>query len=154
MSVLLLLGLIGMAFVWFAGLYGLAWSWRRSVLAFEAADVDIPDGLRTLSATEVMGLNVRRHTIGWSVFFFSCFLALAVIDLPIWAGLGMALVLGVHYGSVQVTDEREQEARAVRPPIFSEEIDNVGYTAVAATEWFGYLGVLVFAAQIVSEAFS
>jgi len=142
-----------MALVWVAGLSALAWSWRRGLLVFEEADIDVPDEVCGLRSTEIAWLNVRRHTVGWTAFFFGVFLIAAVINLPLWARLGMALALGVYYGTIRINNENENDGKS-RAPLFSESFDGVWYPAVACLEWIGYLGVLVFGAKLVGELLS
>lgn len=147
---LLAIGLALMALVWAGGLVGLAWSWQRAVAGYEAVGRNVPQDIGRLGAVDVAWLNVRQHTVVWSLFFFGCFLVLALIDLPVWAGLGMALVLGAYYGQIRLA--QYEESSGGRPIVFSESLDKVWFAVIVTLEWCGYMGVLMFTASIVVEA--
>jgi hypothetical protein len=147
---LLVIGLALMALVWAGALAGLAWSWRRTVTGYEGDGRTIPEDIGRLNSIDVARLNVRRHTVGWSAFYSGCFLVLALIELPLWASLGMVVVLGTYYGQNRI-DRGEAEGEG-RPIVFSRSLDKIALTVIVTLEWCGYFGVLLFAANIAVEA--
>jgi hypothetical protein len=140
-----------MILVWGLGLAGLALVWKKTVVSYEAGGVSVPDDMRELTGFAVVSLNIRRHTIGWSLFFFSLFLIMALLEMPVWARLGLLLCLGVYYGSVRLDREEAQETQFQSFP-FAEPINRGWLFLIATLEWCGYLGVLLFAAAVVNEA--
>lgn len=98
----------------------------------------------------MLWLNVRRHTIGWSVFFFGFFVLLGLADFPVWQRLGIAFLLSVTYGYQRVTKETGRDRGAV--PLFTPFADKVWGFAILSAEWLGYFGVLVFLGQLIIEA--
>jgi hypothetical protein len=148
-------GLGVMLFLWAVTLRTLAWSWERHLPIAIAAGVEINEELRRLTPSQIAWRNVQRHTLAWTGFFACFFLFLAAIELPLWSRVGIAMVLAAYYGSVRVQrDEaqRERDRQSKSDPLFSPKKDRVWYRGLAISEWFGYLGLIMFAMQILADA--
>lgn len=145
-----------MLLLWLATLFALAWSWQKHLPVAIAAGMEVNDELRHLTSSQVIWRNVQRHTWGWTAFFFGFFFLLDVADFPAWQRLGIAIVLSTYWGIIRVQrDEAQggQEAKPRRDILFGPMQDQVWYRGLAIGEWFGYLGLIMFASQIVAEAF-
>lgn len=93
-----------------------------------------------------MWLNIRRHTIGWTVFYFLFILVLGLIDLPIWQRLGIGCLLALYYGYLRASTETNQADN--RLALFSPTTDKVWYFTILSAEWLGYFGVLIFVGEL------
>jgi hypothetical protein len=108
--------------------------------------IDIAQEHRTLGRGTVMWLNVRRHTAGWTAFYFLFFLALGLADLPVWQRLGVGCLLALYYGYLRASKETHQDRD--RLPLFSPRSDRLWYFTILSAEWLGYYGVLIFAGDL------
>jgi hypothetical protein len=66
-----LVGAVGLGLFWLGALCLLAWSWGKYLQLLLAVGIDVASEHRELKPGKVLWLNVRRHTIGWSVFFLA-----------------------------------------------------------------------------------
>jgi hypothetical protein len=151
----LLIGL-GIALVlWCVALLAIAWSWERHLPIAIAAGAEIDETLRQLTLAQVLWQNVRRHTLGWTAFFFIFFFLLALASFPAWQCLGIAVVLAIYYGSIRWRREAAGAAKAGSrgASLLGPSKDDVWYGCLAVAEWCGYLGLIVFGSQIVAEVF-
>jgi hypothetical protein len=145
-----LLGLIGLGLVWVGALCLWAWSWDRHVQLILAAGFDVESEHRNLQSGELVWLQVRSHTIGWSAFFFAFFALQGLAGFPVWKRLGLACVLSVTYAYGRTAREVGQGPERV--PLLTPWADKVWYFSILSAEWLGYFGVLVFLGQFFVEA--
>jgi hypothetical protein len=155
MQMLSIIGLGVMLLLWLATLRTLAWSWQRHIPVAIAAGIEVDGEFRGLTSSQVIWRNVQRHTWGWTAFFFGFFLLLDIADFPTWQRLGIAVVLSAYWGIIRVQQDEKggQESEPRRDILFGPVKDQVWYRGLAVGEWFGYLGLIVFASQILAEAF-
>jgi hypothetical protein len=148
-------GLGAMLLLWLATLCILTWSWQRHLPVAIAAGIEVEGDLRELTASQVICRNVQRHSWGWTTFFFGFFLLLDIADFPTWQRLGIAIVLSAYWGIIRVQQDEKggQEGESRRDILFGPVKDQVWYRGLAVGEWLGYLGLIVFASQILVEAF-
>lgn len=144
-----LLGLIALALVWVGALFGLVWSWNRRIQRFRAAGLEVALEHRNLKADEVLWLNVRSHTAGWSAFYFCFFVLLGLADFPVWQRLGVGFSLALFYGYLSAS--RETGRYCDRLSLFSPRADPVWLFVIVSAELLGYFGVLICAGQILVE---
>lgn len=142
-----LIGLIALSLFWLGALAAVAWSWDRYLQRSLAVGVDISQEHRELNTKRVIWLNVRRHTVGWTLFYFSFFFALGLVGLPVWQRLGIGCLLALYYGYLRASTETHQDGD--RLPLFSSRTDKAWYFTILSAEWLGYYGVLIFAGEVI-----
>lgn len=142
-------GVVLMLAWWAFALRGLAWSWQKHVPVLMSAGESVRGDFRELRQSQVFWMNVRRHTVGWTIFFSLFFLALGLAKFPVWQRLVIAAGLAAWYASARIA--QGEGSGGAEAWLFGPKRDRAWYWVLAAAEWFGYLGVLVFCGQAVVE---
>jgi hypothetical protein len=141
---------LGVLVLWIVSLGLLGWSWEKHVAKIPPLRRK-PEDAR-VTRREVMWRHAKRHTWGWAIFFLSLFMLLAFGNFPLWERLLFVFALACYYGNIRVRVKGNRAASG-ELALFSPTRDELWYTGLAIAEWFGYLGLLVFAGQAMAYVF-
>jgi hypothetical protein len=136
---------------WVGVLCGIVWTWNRHVAVMADSGQHFSEADRRID----VGRVIRRHTLGWTLFYAGFFALMDLASFPLWQRLGFAVVLAVVYGTTSMRREEEEwiEAEsAARPALFGRVRDAIWYRVLAVGEWAAYLGSTALAADLLVGA--
>lgn len=147
------IGLLAVALAAWAGfLCCVVWTWNRQVAVMAESGLYVREADRRIDMVRA----VRRHTLGWTLFFAGCFVLMDLASFPLWQRLGFVTVLAVAYGTTSIRRDEEdwiRETNLARPALFGRARDAAWYRVLAVGEWAAYLSSLALVADLLVGVF-